>query len=92
MNLGMLVAVYASISKELGLPLCYPGTADNVHALYQCTDATLLARAIEWMSTSPQCANESFNITNGDFFRWENLWPRIAKLFDMEVGPRLTST
>lgn len=88
MNLSMVLAIYASISKELGLPLCHPGTAGNFHALYQCTDASLLARAIIWMSTTPKCANEAFNITNGDFFRWENLWPQLAKFFDMEVGHR----
>ncbi len=87
-NLMLVIAVYASLCKELGLPLCHPGTAGNYTALYQCTDSGLLARAIEWMATTPGCANEAFNITNGDLIRWEHTWPRIARYFGMEVGPR----
>jgi nucleoside-diphosphate-sugar epimerase len=88
MNLVMVIAVYAALSKALGMPLRHPGTEANWRALYQCTDAELLARAVTWMATEPRCANEAFNITNGDLIRWENLWPRIARHFGMEVGPR----
>jgi hypothetical protein len=41
-----------------------------------------------WMATSPQCANQAVNVTNGDLFRWSSLWPRIAQFFGMEVGPQ----
>jgi hypothetical protein len=33
-----------------------------------------------------QCANQAVNITNGDFIRWRNVWPRIASIFGMECG------
>src|SRR5262249_82268 len=36
MNLIMVLAVYATISKALGMPLRHPGTQENYHALYQC--------------------------------------------------------
>ncbi|MDQ4061749.1 MAG: SDR family oxidoreductase [Pseudomonadota bacterium] len=88
MNLVMVIAVYAAISKALGLPLRHPGTEANYRALYQCTDSALLARAMVWMATDPRAADEPFNITNGDVFRWENLWPRFADYFGMELGPR----
>ncbi len=88
MNLIMVIAVYAVICRELGLPLSQPGAPGNYHVLYQATDAGLLARAIEWMSTSEQCHNQAFNVTNGDLFRWEYLWPRIADFFGLEVGPQ----
>lgn len=87
-NLLTVIAIYATISKALGLPLCHPGTPGNYHALYQCTDAELLARAVIWMSTTPECANEAFNITNGDLIRWENTWPKIADYFGMALGPQ----
>jgi nucleoside-diphosphate-sugar epimerase len=86
MNLPMVIAMYAIISRELGLPLQFPGTRGNWQALYQVTDATLLAKAMVWMATEPRCANEAFNITNGDLIRWQNLWPRIAAYWGMEVG------
>lgn len=85
--LPMVIAVYAAISKELGLPLCFPGTQGNFNAIYQCTDTTLLANAVAWMATSPRCAGQRFNITNGDYIRWTNLWPAFAKFFEMEPGP-----
>jgi nucleoside-diphosphate-sugar epimerase len=87
-NLTMVIAIYAAICRELGLPLCHPGTPGNYTALYQCTDSGLLARAVTWMATTPSCANQAFNITNGDLIRWEHSWPKIAQYFGMEVGPR----
>ena len=87
-NLTLVIAIYALICKELGLPLCHPGTPGNYRALYQCTDSGLLARALVWMATTHHCANEAFNITNGDLIRWENTWPGIARYFGMEAGPR----
>lgn len=86
-SLPLTIATYAMISKRLGQPLCFPGTPGNYRALYQCTDARLLSRAILWMSTDPRGANEAFNVTNGDLFRWEAVWPRIAAYFGMQPGP-----
>ena len=87
MNLATVIAVYASISKELGLPLRFPGKPGAYRAIYQVTDSELLAKAMHWCATSSTAENEVFNITNTDFFRWENLWPAFAKFFGMEVGP-----
>jgi nucleoside-diphosphate-sugar epimerase len=86
MNLTMVIAVYAAISKELGLPLRFPGTMAAYRALYQVTSADILAAASDWAGSEPQAAGEIFNITNGDYFRWEHMWPRIAKMFDMDVA------
>jgi len=86
-SMARLIAVYAAISKESGRPFCFPGTAGSFHALYQSVDAALLAKAIAWISTAPVCANQAFNVTNGDFIRWANLWPSFAEFFGMEAGP-----
>jgi nucleoside-diphosphate-sugar epimerase len=85
MNLTLAIAVYANICKALS----FPGKPEAYSALYQCTDAALLAKAVEWMATDPKCTNQAFNITNGDLIRWQNLWPEFAKFFDMEpASPR----
>jgi len=89
MNLAMVIAVYASISKELGLPLRFPGKAGAYNQLLEMTDATLLAKATVWAATDPRCANQAFNITNGDLFRWEELWPKLAGWFNLETAPPL---
>jgi nucleoside-diphosphate-sugar epimerase len=86
MNLAMVIAVYATISKELGLPLRFPGTEKAYRALYQLTSANILAEASIWAARSDGARNEVFNITNGDYFRWQHMWPRIAKMFGMETA------
>ena len=88
MNLVMVIAVYATISKALGLPLRFPGTEASYNALYQCTDSELLAKGVLWMAENPKCANQPFNITNGDVIRWSRIWPRFAEYFEMDVAPR----
>jgi len=87
MNLTLAIAVYANISKALGLPLSFPGKPGAYTVLYQATDAALLAKAMVWMATDPKCANQAFNITNGDLIRWQHLWPKFADFFGMELAP-----
>jgi nucleoside-diphosphate-sugar epimerase len=89
MNLAMVIAVYATISKELGLPLRFPGKPGAYNTLLEMTDAGLLARATVWTATDERCANQAFNINNGDLFRWNEMWPKIARFFDLEVAPPL---
>jgi nucleoside-diphosphate-sugar epimerase len=89
MNLAMVIAVYAAISKELGLPLRFPGSPGAYHSLIEMTDADLLAKATVWAATDPRCANEAFNINNGDLFRWSEMWPEIARAFELEAAPPL---
>ncbi|MDF2997229.1 MAG: NAD-dependent dehydratase [Xanthobacteraceae bacterium] len=86
LNLVATIAVYASLLREMGEPLGFPGKPGAFTSIYQATDADLLAKAMVWMSISPQCANEAFNITNGDFFRYQNMWPVFARHFGMQAG------
>jgi hypothetical protein len=56
------------------------------------TDAALLAKATVWAATEDHCANQAFNIANGDLFRWSDLWPKIARFFEMDVAANLPMT
>jgi nucleoside-diphosphate-sugar epimerase len=87
MNMATVIAVYAVLCKEMKLPLRFPGSTAGYHAVMEMTDAELLAKAIVWAGENDTCDGQAFNITNGDFDRWENLWPRLGKFFQMEVGP-----
>jgi len=89
MNLAMVIAVYASISKELKLPLRFPGKPGAYDKLLEMTDAGLLAKGTLWAATDPRSANQAYNINNGDLFRWNELWPKIAAYFELEVAPPL---
>lgn len=86
MNLGVAIAVYATISKELGIPLRFPGSPESYRALYQVSAADVLAAATVWAGVTPAARDEIFNLTNGDQFRWQYMWPRIARMFDMEIA------
>ncbi|MGE4240963.1 SDR family oxidoreductase [Ramlibacter sp.] len=84
MNPLVYLGVYAAISRELGLPLVFPGTGEDV--VLEATDARLLAKAIAWAIDSPSAADEIFNITNGDVYTFRGLWPELARVFGMETG------
>lgn len=83
MSIVPVIAVYAAICRELGLPLRFPGKPGAWRSLYQVTESAHFANAALWAATEPRCANQAYNVTNGDYFRWCNVWPRIAEAFDM---------
>ena len=85
-NLVSVIGAYAAICRELGVRLDFPGKPGNYSALTEVTDATLLANGMIHMAITPACENNAFNITNGDLFRWERMWPRIAEAFGMQPG------
>ena len=87
MNLAMVIAVYGAISKELGVPLRFPGGPAPTTSLLEMTDAEMLAKATVWAATEPVAANQAFNINNGDLFRWEEMWPKIAALLRIPTAP-----
>lgn len=83
MNLLTAIGAYAAISRELGLPLVYPGRGDRIT---EATDARLLAAAIAWAGAEPRAANQIYNVTNGDAMTWRGLFPTVARVFGMEMG------
>ncbi|TFI42277.1 SDR family oxidoreductase [Rhodococcus sp. 1R11] len=89
MNLATVIAVYATMCKKLGVPMRFPGKPGAFGSLLEMTDASLLAEATVWAATTPACANQAFNITNGDLFRWNDMWPRIADIFGLDTAAPL---
>jgi nucleoside-diphosphate-sugar epimerase len=87
MNIALVVGVFAELSRELGIPLRFPGTDKAYQQLVQFTDAGLLARASAWTATEEKASGEAFNITNGDVFRWERMWEDIARHLALDVAP-----
>jgi nucleoside-diphosphate-sugar epimerase len=83
-NLLNVVAVYATVCRVLGLPLYFPGGPSGYRALFQMTDARLLARASIWAALEGGRENAIYNVTNGDLFRWENVWGRVADYFGVK--------
>src|SRR6187200_1678982 len=83
MDLIPPLGVYAAMLREQGRDLDYPGGAPRVG---QAVDVDLLARAIAWSGESNAARNEAFNVTNGDVFSWENVWPAVADALGMKLG------
>jgi nucleoside-diphosphate-sugar epimerase len=84
MNMGTTLAVYASICKETGRPFRWPGPQAQWQGLSDMTDARVLAKHLVWAATTEAAWNEAFNVVNGDIFRWNWLWPRLAAWFGVE--------
>jgi nucleoside-diphosphate-sugar epimerase len=87
MNMGVTLAVHASICRQTGRPFVFPGSAKQWSCLTDMTDAGQLARHLEWASTTPAARNQAFNIVDGDVFRWNWMWSRLADWFGLEPAP-----
>ena len=87
MNVATVIAVYSALCREMRLPFRFPGSTAAYTAIMEMTDAELLAKAMVWAAENDRCDAEAFNVTNGDFNRWENLWPRLAEFFKLEYAP-----
>ncbi len=85
-NMMAAVGVYAAIQHAQGKPLDFPGTLAAYESLTMVSDVSLVNAAMLWSSISSHCANQDFNIHNGDYFRWCNVWPLLADAFGMSCG------
>jgi hypothetical protein len=85
-NLVAILGAWAAICRECGMKLDFPGKPAAFGALAELTDATHYARAMRHIATAPACANHAFNVTNGEPFRWQRFWPRLARTYGLEVG------
>lgn len=81
MNLIPIIGAYGAICRELGRPFDCPS---QFGAVIEAVDADLIAHALAWAAGNPAAANQTFNITNGDVFVWENVWPAIAASLGLE--------
>ncbi len=87
MNMGVTLAVHATICRETGQPFVFPGSAQQWDGLTDVTDARLLAKHLEWAATTEAGRDQAFNVVNGDIFRWRWLWPRLAADLGIEAAP-----
>ena len=83
MNLVTSLAAYAAMSRELGVPLRFPGTQAGWNTLQETTDAELFGQATLWALREDKAKNEIFNVSNGDVYRWRQMWGVLAKFYDL---------
>jgi nucleoside-diphosphate-sugar epimerase len=87
MNMGTTLAVYATLCRETGRPFAFPGSAAQWNGLTDMTDARQLAAQLLWAAETEAAHDQAFNIVNGDVFRWQWMWGRIANWFGLEAAP-----
>jgi len=85
MNMGITLAVYASLCKAEGKPMVWPGSEAQWKGLADVTDARILAKQLVWAAQTMEAENEAFNVANGDVFRWNQLWFELADWFGVEA-------
>jgi nucleoside-diphosphate-sugar epimerase len=89
MNLVTSLATYAAMTRELGLPLRFPGTKEGWNTLQETTDAELFGRATLWALGEDKARNQIFNVSNGDVYRWRQLWSELAAFYDLPIAEPL---
>ena len=85
LNNLLAIAVFASLRRDAGADLPFPGTWPSL-GVTEMVDVELLARAIAWAGDAPAARGETFNIANGDVFAWPDLWPVIADEIGLPLG------
>jgi nucleoside-diphosphate-sugar epimerase len=89
MNLVTSLGAYAAMSRELGIPLRFPGRQAGWNTLQDTTDAEVFGRATLWALRNENAKNEIFNVSNGDVYRWRQMWNVLAEFYDLPVGEPL---
>ena len=87
MNMGTTLATYAVLCRETGRPFHFPGSAVQWNALTDMTDARQLAQHLLWAVETEAAHDQAFNVVNGDIFRWQWMWGRIAEWFGLDAAP-----
>ena len=91
MNLIPVIGAWAALLRDEGRPLDFPGRQMSTQ-LKEAVDADLVARALGWAAESPADTAGTYNLTNGDAFLWQEVWPVIAETFGMAVGTHRPTT
>jgi hypothetical protein len=79
MNFAVTIALYATIQKELGQPLLFPGNKKSWNRITDHSTASNNACFQLWAVLNENIHHEIFNIANGDLVRFRDLWPKIEE-------------
>lgn len=87
MNEALTLALYFLVCKELNNEAIMPTNQIYFEGYDDLSDARLIADITIWASTNSRAGNEAFNVTNGDYFSWKYMWPRVANHFGASASP-----
>ena len=86
MNMAATLGAYAAICKETGKPFVFPGSPQQYEACVDITDGRIISKHLLWAATKNLARNQAFNIANGEVFRWNWLWPKLAAYLGVTPG------
>ncbi len=78
MNSALTYAMYILVCKELGQEAKMPTNQAYWEAVDDLSDSEIIADMTIWASTTSRTSNQAFNVTNGDYFSWRYMWPRLT--------------
>lgn len=81
MNEALTIAMYFQICREMGTEALMPTNQRYWEGTDDVSYGPLIADLTFYVSTHQNCANEAFNIVNGDYITWRYMWPRLAAYF-----------
>jgi len=84
MNVVASLCIYAAICRKEGAMLRWPGSRVAWEGFSDASDADLVAEHEIWAAVDPLAKNQSFNCSNGDLYKWKQLWPMLADRFGVE--------
>ena len=87
MNMAATLGAYAAICKETGKPFVFPGSPQQYEACVDITDGRIISKQLLWAATKKVARNQAFNIANGEVFRWNWLWPKLAAHLGVGAAP-----
>jgi nucleoside-diphosphate-sugar epimerase len=79
-----VIGAFAALCAETGMPFGFPG--GSINPVKQAADVRVVAQAIRWAATAPAARGEHFNLTNGEVFSWQQLWPVFAEAMGVEAA------
>jgi nucleoside-diphosphate-sugar epimerase len=77
-----VIGAFAAICHEEGISFAFPG--GDIFPARQVVDARIVGDALRWAATAPAARGQHFNLTNGEVFSWQELWPSFARQFGLE--------
>lgn len=87
MNEALTIVLYMLVCRELGVEAKMPTNQRYWEGTDDVSDARLIAQLTIWASTGGKhTGNQAFNVTNGDYFCWRYMWPRIAGYVGAEAS------
>ena len=91
-NIATQIALYATLCKEEGSPMLFPGSEEKYNSQVDITTLNILTESMQYILSQNSCKGEIFNITSGNGILWKDLWVQISKYFGILSGrPKVSS-